>query len=405
MTTQSEGAKAFAYEAQTSLGHIFKGTLEAASPEEVQGRLSELQLKVIQVSPAGQAPPRRRAMGADEFVLFNQQLAHLTQAGLPVERGLRLIAIDLQSGRLAQAAEDVAAELERGVPLQDAFSHHASRFPPLYGKLVEAGLTAGNLPAMLFNLGKHLELIGRLRRSLIRTLAYPAVVIAAISVVLLFISLYVLPQFENIYSGFRMTLPGLTQVMISGGHVYPLIFAVFWSIVAVIVLTDVLLRAAGGRGIPWFNILTWVPFHGKVLKANMLARWMDSLRVGIEAGLDLPHAIAISADAINEPALTRDSHVLSDIISRGLPLSGYRGHTIPPTIAATIDLAGQTGDLPAALLSLSRMYEQQAEHRLRALPSILTPLMLMLIGGCVSVTIAAMFFPLLKLIQSVSGGD
>src|SRR5215475_11757857 len=102
MTTQSQGAKSFAYEAQTSLGHVFKGTLEAASPDEVQGRLSALQLKVIQVSQAEQAAPRSRAMGADEFVLFNQQLAHLTEAGLPVERGLRLIAIDLRSGRLAQ---------------------------------------------------------------------------------------------------------------------------------------------------------------------------------------------------------------------------------------------------------------------------------------------------------------
>lgn len=404
-TTQAERPRAFAYEAQTSLGQIFKGTLEAATPEEVHARLSELQLKVMQVSPAAQEAPKRRAMAADEFVLFNQQLAHLTEAGLPVERGLRLIALDLQSGKLAGAAEEVAAELERGVPLQEAFGRHASRFPPLYGRLVEAGVSAGNLPAMLFNLGKHLELVGRLRRALVRTLAYPLVILAALSGVLLFISLYVLPHFENIYSGFKITLPVLTSAMIGFAHIYPWIFCFAWGLVLLVLAADFGARQSGARGIPWIEGMLYVPILGRILKANLLARWIDSLRIGVEAGLDLPRAIHLASDVVHESHMTRDARHLADTISHGQPLLDYRGHALPATIAASIDLASQTGDLPAALRSLSAMYEQQAEHRLQVLPSILTPLLLILIACTVSLTIAAMFLPLIKLIQSVSGGD
>jgi type II secretory pathway component PulF len=404
-TTQAERPRAFAYEAQTSLGHVFKGTLEAATPDEVHARLSELQLKVMQVSLAAQEAPKRRAMAADEFVLFNQQLAHLTEAGLPVERGLRLIALDLQSGKLAGAAEEVAAELERGVPLQEAFGRHASRFPPLYGRLVEAGVSAGNLPAMLFNLGKHLELVGRLRRSLVRTLAYPLVVMAALSLVLLFISLYVLPHFENMYSGFQIKLPALTRAMIGFAHVYPWFFCIFWGVGLLTLVIDSSMRGSGGRGIPWMSALRYVPFLGKILQSNMRARWVDSLRIGVEAGLDLPRAVALASDAVDDPAMARDARRLAAAISEGSPLSAYRGEALPPAIAASIELASQAGDLPATLRSLSSMYEQQAEHRLQVLPSILMPLLLIVIACTVSLTIAAMFQPLQPLFQAVMGGD
>jgi type IV pilus assembly protein PilC len=405
MAASGTVAKSFAYEAQTSLGHRFKGTLEAATPDEVQARLTELQLKVIEVSLADGPPPKRKGLPADEFMMFNQQLAHLTQAGLPIERGLRLIAIDMRSGRLARAAEDVAAELERGVPLQDAFTRNESRFPALYGKLVEAGVSAGNLPAMLFNLGKHMELVGRLRRSLIRTLAYPAAVLAALSLVLLFISIYVIPQFRDIFADFRTTLPWLTEMMLNMAVIYPWICGIVWSLVILVVAVDIGLRQTQGSGIPWLNLCLHVPIVGKILRANTLARWMDSMRIGIEAGLDLPRAIGLASETVGESRLTRDARDLSALIERGSPLLEYRGTVLPITVAAAIELASTSGDLPTALRSMSSMYAEEAENRLRMLPSILTPMVLMIIGGVVSLNIVAMFLPLVKLIQSVSGGN
>ena len=399
----------FAYEAQTPDGQRFKGTLEAASSADAQSRLGALQLRVLAVAPA---PPEKRRggreLGADEFLIFNQQLAHLTDAGLPVERGLRLIALDLRSGKLARAARDVAEELERGTPLQTAFARHAAQFPPLYGRLVEAGASAGNLPGMLFSLGRHLELVGRLKRSLWRTLAYPLMVLAALSLVLLFISIYVLPQFENIYYGFRTTLPTLTVWMIAAAHIYPWVFAIGWGLVILVLTIDAISRAAGARGIPWVGLLAHVPLLGVILKANLLARWIDALRLGIESGLDLPRAMALAAAAADDAVLENDAALLAQRLTQGLPLSGFHTRRIPETVTAAIELATSAGsgaDLPAVLFSLSQMYEQQAEHRLRLLPSILTPLFLIFIACGVGITIGSMFLPMIKLIQSVSSGD
>jgi type II secretory pathway component PulF len=399
---------AFAYEAQTIDGQRFQGTLQAASAEEVQSRLAALQLRVLAVAPA---PPEKRAgaeLGADEFLIFNQQLAHLADAGLPVERGLRLIAIDLRSGKLARAARDVAAELERGAPLQTAFARHAAQFPPLYGRLVEAGASAGNLPGMLFSLGRHLELVGRLKRSLWRTLAYPLMVFAALSLVLLFISVFVIPHFENIYIGFRTTLPLLTIWMLAAARVYPWIFALGWSLVILTLAIDAVARAANTRGMPWIALLAHVPFLGVILRANLLARWIDALRLGIEAGLDLPRALALAAAASGDTPLEHDANLLAQRLGQGLPLSDFHTRRIPETVTAAIELAtaaGSGSDLSSVLYSLSRMYEQQAEQRLRLMPSILTPILLILIAISVSLTIGSMLLPLVNLIKSVSGGD
>jgi type IV pilus assembly protein PilC len=401
-------ARAFAYEAQSLTGERFNGTLEARSAEEVQERLSALQLRVLTIGPAEAPKVQKGALGADEFLIFNQQLAHLTEAGLPVEKGLRLIAIDLRSGRLARAAQDVAAELERGDTLQNAFARHAAQFPPLYGQLVEAGAAAGNLPGMLFNLGRHLELVGRLRRCLWRTLAYPVGVLAALSLVGLFVSIFVLPQFENIYSGFRVTLPWVTLAMMGIAHIYPWVFAFGWGLVLLITIGDVIARLVGSRGIPWLGILTYVPLLGAILKANLLARWLDALRLAIESGLDLPRALTLAANATSDAALIRDAALITQQLQAGHPLDGFATARVPATVTAAIELTSNTGsgpELPHIIYSLSHMYEQQAEHRLRILPSILTPLLLILIAGGVGTTIAAMFLPMVRLIQAVSGGE
>jgi type IV pilus assembly protein PilC len=396
----------YAYEAQTADGQCFKGTLEARSPDEVQSRLGSLQLRVMTVAAAPPTEGKARGrLGADEFLIFNQQLAHLTEAGLPLERGLRLIAVDMRSGRMARAAEAVAKDLEAGVPLEESFSRHAGQFPALYGKLVEAGVQVGNLPGMLFNLGKNLELVGRLRRSLWRTLSYPVMVLTALSLVLLFIAVYVLPRFEDMYTGFRTTLPTLTVFMIHVAHVYPWIFGVGWAVVLGLAATDVILRLSGSRGIPWVIVLAHVPYLGGILQANLLARWLDALRLGVEAGLALPRAVTLAAEATGEHALVRDAHALSDVLVRGQGLMGFAGRLIPATVPAAMELASQAGDLPSALRSLSHLYEDHAEHRLRLLPPVLAPIMVMVLAGAVTLTIGAMFLPLVKLIQSVSGGD
>src|SRR5205085_10508559 len=111
------------------------------------------------------------------------QLAQLAKAGLPIERGLRLMAQDLKRGRLAQAVRAVADELEKGVPLEDAIAKYHDKFPPLYARLIAAGAKTGDLAAILFSTGQHVEMVHRLRRSVWRASAYPLMIAVALGIV------------------------------------------------------------------------------------------------------------------------------------------------------------------------------------------------------------------------------
>lgn len=394
----------FRYDAQTSDGRTIRGTLEATSLADAEERLSRLQLRILSLEAAPDASPfpRRRALGRDDFLLFNQQLAHLSAAGLPLEHGLRLIAADLRTGRLSRAATAVAQELERGASLRQAFDLHASSFPPLYARLVDAGVHSGNLPAMLFNLGRHLELVSRMRQALWRVLSYPLMVLAAAALVFYLISTWILPQFAEIYRDFRTTLPTLTRLLLAAGKFYPTILMVLlFSLLAVTVVSIVLNLTRAG--VLTDTLLARLPVVGPIVRASLLARWIDALRLSIEAGLDLPRALALAADAAASPRLARDSDSLAALIASGQPITAFRGALIPPTVPAAIELGAAAGNLSATLATLCSLYQRQAEHRLRLVPSILTPLMMLFVAAVIATGIAALFMPLVHLIQSVSG--
>src|SRR3954447_25575504 len=136
MTTADDipAPSTFAYVAQTFDGKPMTGTIDASSLDDAAKRLAALSLRIIRLDPA-QHPataPRAKPLSGEDFAAFNQQLAHLSAAGLPIEQGLRLIAEDLRHGGWAQWVREVSEDLERGVPLGEALKPHKKQFPPLY---------------------------------------------------------------------------------------------------------------------------------------------------------------------------------------------------------------------------------------------------------------------------------
>src|SRR5688572_10064484 len=206
--TTAEKFDSFAYQAQTPEGQTVAGTIDATNVEQAQRLLQNLRLRVLQIEPA-QRGPRPTALNGEDFLSFNQQLTHLTTAGLPIEHGLRLIAQDMRTGRLRATVQEVASELERGTPLEQAFEKHRDKFPPLYARLIAAGVATSNLPGMLLNLGRHMEMIYRLRAMLWRVLSYPLMVLIALGMILLFLSTAIIPQFEKIFRDFGVKLPAM----------------------------------------------------------------------------------------------------------------------------------------------------------------------------------------------------
>ncbi len=286
------------------------------------------------------AQAKPKPLTGDSFLAFNQQLAHLTAAGMPVEQGLRLIAGDMESGRLAGTVREIAADLEAGMPLDRAFERHAGHFPPLYGRLIAAGVKTNSLPAMLFNLGRHMELLGRVRSSLWMAAAYPLMVLAGLIVVLLFLSYVVLPKFADIFVDFRVDLPDITKFAFWLGRAAPyLVVALAVLLVLVPVVWQALRKTGEDRKMADAFLLP-LPVVGPVLRLSMIARWCDALRLSVEAGLDLPQGMRLAAEAVGSPKVGADTTRLIEELQSGRGLPDYAaGVVLPPTVSAAIQFA------------------------------------------------------------------
>lgn len=397
--TQTPPLQSFAYRAATKAGGELTGAIDAADSQDARSRLQAMGLEVREVV-AEAKPARRGRLDHASFVAFNQQLAALTRAGMPVESGLRLITQETRRGGLRRAITAVADDIENGASLGDAFAAGRSSFPTLYGRLIDAGVEAGNLPSMLYNLGRHLDLLGRLRATIWQAVAYPLAVLLALAAVVGALSAFVFPKFMEVFADFDTDLPLLTIVMIDSSRWLP--YAMLLIVVAIL-LTPVLWGLA--RRFDWDVPLAdgvglVLPLLGGVLRKKLLARWFDTVRLGVEAGLDLPRALRLAGDALGSPSLARDVDRLAGSLEAGHRLTTERRLSIVPASAdATMQIAAEQGRLPDALATLTELYREQAEGRVAMINILLTPLLLLLLAFVLGLFVTAMFLPLIRLMQ------
>ena len=411
----------FRFEAVAEDGTIARGQLEADDHASARDRL-----RAMHVSPRlleTVVTQRVSPLGLADVIAFNEQLAQLAQAGLPVEGGLRLVAEDLSAGRLRRAVAAVAADLEAGRSLPEAIDRHSRAFPPLYASVVEAGIAAGSLPAVLFNLGRHLELSRRIRGSLSRALAYPTALLVALVIVSAFLSAYVLPTLSAIgmrpVDDFATSLGGMSSGWRNGPEpagtpwitIAALRFGRFapWGALLVVVLVlawtigwPLVRGTTFGRRVRDEG-LTRLPLVGGAVRFDLVGRWCDAARIGVEAGLDLPRALDLAARTVGSRRLERDTRHLIDAHAAGASL-GDRGQPLamlPAAVPATLQLAIASRQLPTTLATLADLYLRQADLRARAIPLVLTPVLLAIIAIVVGGLLTALFLPIVRMINAL----
>jgi type II secretory pathway component PulF len=396
----------FQYNALTEAGRLMKGTIEAGSPAEAADTLKRMELNVSLLEKA-QVPQPRTAVGRNEFLLFNQQLASIAKAGVPLERGLRELSRDIASRSMRRLIEDVATDLEAGVPIEQAFGKREKQFPALYGRILKAGVETGRLSEMLTSLNRHLELAGHTRRIVFEAISYPAVILTLGAIIITGIFRFVVPQFR-----------GVLEEMI-GGQLNPLTATVlgvaenvipFWIGVGILIGSVVAAFAAlsstpAGRRFKETLFLA-LPVVGRLYLNSILSRMAEAMAVLIGAGCDIPEALRLGAVSSGSEKLLLDSELAAGQIERGSSVleAGQGGRLLPRLFLYSVQLGAQRNELQDNLYSLGAMYADQARVGQAHLQMVLLPLLLALIGSIIAVLILAMFLPMIQVITSLSAG-
>jgi len=382
-----------------------KGTIEAGTNQEADELLKQMQLVVNSVEKAKTMKPKT-AIGRNEFVLFNQQLASITKAGIPLERGLRELASDISSRSMRKLVDAIADELEAGVSIEQAFEKRQKHFPPLYGRILKAGVETGRLSEMLTSLNRHLEMANQTRRIIFEAMTYPAVILVLAAIILTGVFMFIIPQFGSVLA--EMTegrqLPGITRVFLGmSQNVVPFWPAVGFVIAVIIAIYAMLSASAAGRRFKE-SLLLQTPVIGRVYHSSVLSRMAEGMAIMVAAGSDMPLSLRLSSGATGSEKLILENEALAGQIEQGANIveAGQLCRMIPRLFLYSIQLGTQRNELQDNLYSLGQMYTEQARCGQARLQAVLLPVMLIGVGCFIAMTILAMFLPMIGIITNLS---
>lgn len=392
----------FQYEALTKDERLMKGTIEAADAQQAREHLADMLLSVTTLEKLSRQIPQSR-IGRTEFMLFNQQLASIAKAGIPLERGLKELAEEIRSKSMQKLVWEIADDLESGMDIVDAFNRRKDLFPPLYAQVLWAGVQSGRLGDMLTSLNRHLESSRQTRRILVEILSYPVVVLVLAAVLSMIVFRVVIVQLEGLYLDMGFDLPEITHyLLVAANHIYE-----FWAIVGIFILSLIMIHLALGR-IPEGrrfreSILRHIPLLGHVYHRSILARFADALALLVSAGNDMPTCLSLAAATTGSECMKQECYQITQWIENGENIQDFKSRKslVPPLFLYAIQLGSQRNELEDNLYNLADMYTEQVATSQMRLQSLIPPILLIFVGGFVGLNVIAILYPLIKMLNMV----
>jgi len=429
----------YVYEALNSAGKPQKGTVDATSSEEAIQRIKsqgffptsvrEQKVKTDAGAGATAATTKKRkkkkkqagfniAIGGvsdKKLTVFARQLSTLQDAGLPLLRSLQILEAQQKPGRLKSIVGQVAEDVESGSTLSDSMAKHPKAFNRLFCKMVNAGEIGGVLDVILQRLATFMEKAQRLRRRIVGAMIYPVAVVTIAVLIVSAIMYFVIPKFKEIFADFEVELPGLTIWLTnvsswvagksSPDQAVPGVVWIFLAPFAIFFLFKLIRMTGPGRAAT-DHIRIRLPVVGGLIRKTAVARFTRTLGTLISAGVPILEAIMITRDTsgnyVFERALTR----VHDSIREGESFAGplREAKVVDAMVVNMIDVGEETGDLDTMLMKIADNYDEEVDTAVQGLISLLEPLLVVVLGGIVGTIVLALFLPLVKMIESVSGG-
>jgi type IV pilus assembly protein PilC len=400
----------------TPAGEVVTRTIEAVGAQEARVRLESEGFRVFAVTPPktmGVAALTRRGgkgtharFKANDFLLFNQQLAALLRAGIPILQAISMLRKRAQSG-LGTVLADVEDKIRGGLALSAAFAAQGAIFPRIYTASILAGERSGALDEVLDRYVNYMRRSVNLRRKIRGALAYPTLLLLASMGMVAFLTVYVVPRMSSLFEGFgRNKLPWLTLI-VTGISTW--LTVNFWWLVPLSIVALIALvfwsRTPSGRLTVDRTVLK-LPLIGKLLQQVAVAQATRSLATLLAGGITLVESWEIAAESITNRELRRRSSAILPMIREGrsftesLESAGW----FPELAIDMIGVGERSGSLREMLDEVSGFYDSEAEVKLEQLTTTIEPAILIVMGGVVVTILLSIYLPIISAISNASSG-
>ncbi|CAN5130840.1 type II secretion system inner membrane protein GspF [soil metagenome] len=345
-------------------------------------------------------------MNADDVTALNEQLAAMARAGLPLDKGLESLARDLGRGNLKHVTEKLVVDLQAGMSLDEAIQNQGGKLPPYYGYLVAAGVRTGRLPEVLSTLTNYTKTISLTRGVILEALLYPAIVVLFGFAIFGFLIFYLLPQFDEIFTEFGISLPWITKSVLSVSRIDPLYLILPFAglILATIAVYLGTRFTVEGRRL-WAQFIYHIPVVGTLLRSARLASFTELLGMLVDHEVPLPEAFRVAGLACSEPIMARKARIIADDLTHGTPLAVALQHRglVPEWMAWLSGSGERKSDLAGALKQVAVIYRRQVDARLAILRSVFPSFVIILTAGTLTTVFTlAVMLPLFKLLEGLS---
>ncbi|NMF86418.1 type II secretion system F family protein [Nodosilinea sp. P-1105] len=337
--------------------------------------------------------------------IFSRQFAALVNAGVALVRGLGVLADDCPNPKLKRSLLAINADVQQGTSLSDAMRKHPACFDNLYVALVQAGEVGGVLDEVLNRLAKLLEDLNRLQNQIKSAMAYPVTVGFLAVVIFVAMTMFLLPIFAEMFEQFDADLPLFTQMMlgISGFLRQPLNWVIMIAVIAAAVFAFRRYYATlnGRRVIDRFALK--MPLFGDLIQKTATARFCRTFGSLSKSGVPILTALEIVRDtAGNQVIAEAVDEARKDVQTGGMISLALQKHSVFPTMAVQmISIGEETGELDQMLMKVADFYEDEVEQAVKALTSIMEPIMIMVLGGMVGSILVSMYLPMFRIMEVV----
>jgi type IV pilus assembly protein PilC len=410
-------ATTFAFRAMDVGGAATAGEVEAESKAQVTEQLRNRGLIVLDVSEKSE-PFKienvwRDWKGVDmrELAVFSRQFATLVASGMPMLRTLHTLEEQTQDERIKEATAGVRADIEAGSTLEQAMERHPEVFDRLYRAMVRSGEQSGRLEDALDRIAYQVEKTDALRRQVKSALMYPALIFGFAMVVLVAVVAFVIPVFAGIFEEMAKENPGEggglplpTQMCVTAseaitGYWYILIPA----FVAAFVLFFRWKRTDSGKEV-WDRFVLRLPMKvGDVIQKVALARWSRTFAGSVSAGVPMLQAIKLTGETSGNIVLEQAMEDVYTSVKRGGSLAGpiERNPIFPAMVGHMVAVGEETGQLEHMLSKIADFYEAEVDAKVKALTSLIEPIMIVFVGGIVGFIVIAMYLPIFSLYDKI----
>jgi len=379
-----------------------KGQSRGGNPNLIKANLRKQGIKPISVrkkSNLFKATEKKKIIPKD-LAIFFRQLATMMAAGVPLVQSFEIIGRGHENAGMRDLILNIKAEVESGTSLSESLAKHPLHFDELVISLVGAGEQAGVLETLLDKIATYKEKTEALKAKIKKAMFYPAAVIVVAFIVTAILLIFVVPQFEQLFSNFGADLPAFTRVVV---NLSEFMQAYWWLVVGIIGGTIFGFLQAKKRSRKFGRILDRtilkMPVVGPIMHKAAIARYARTLSTMFAAGVPLVEALQSVSGATGNVVYSDAVLMIKDSVATGQQLTFAMNQTglFPNMVEQMVAIGEESGALDSMLSKVADFYEQEVDDAVDALTSLLEPLIMSVLGILIGGLVVAMYLPIFKM--------